>query len=76
MIDADSNSVSKIANSQMPLHDTLSQSRGFKIGLLNINGLLTHIEELNIIMCKQMVGILAINETKLDVAIPDKTTRI
>ena len=60
----------------MPLHDILSQSRGFKMALLNINGLLTHIEELNIIMCKQPVDILAINETKLDATIPDSLITI
>ena len=40
--------------------------KGFKFGLLNINGLLTHVDQLRIVMSENHFDILAINETKLN----------
>jgi hypothetical protein len=42
--------------------------RGLKIASLNINSLLKHMDQLS--MVKQLVDILAINETKLDSDVP------
>ena len=47
-----------------PINSTLP--KGFKFGQLNINGLLTHIDQLTILMADYKFDILAINETKLD----------
>ena len=49
----------------------ISKVRGFKMGLLNINGLFTHIDELRITMSRQALDILAVNESKIDSSISD-----
>ena len=41
------------------------------MGLLNINGLFTHIDELRITMSRQALDILAVNESKIDSSISD-----
>ena len=40
--------------------------KGFKYASLNINGLLTHIDELRVLLNNLQFDVLAINETKLD----------
>ena len=49
-----------------PFHETMSEMRGFKMGSLNINSLVKHIDELRVAMINQPLDILAINESKLD----------
>ena len=49
----------------------IAQNRGFKMGLLNVNSLTKHLDELQILMADQVLDILAINETKLDQNITD-----
>ena len=46
-------------------------SLGFVMACLNINGLLTHIDELRVFICDKHIDILAINETKLDGSVSD-----
>lgn len=57
-------------------NSVISNTRGFKMGALNVNGLLTHIDELKIFMCDKPFDILAINETKLDKNISDAQINI
>ena len=45
--------------------ETMSEMRGFKMGSLNINSLVKHINELRVAMINQSLDILAINESKL-----------
>ena len=58
------------ASAQSPLLK-LHNSRGFKIGSLNIASLYKHIDELTVFMEKQTFDILALNETRLSDTIPD-----
>ena len=44
----------------------LPNVRGLKIGMLNINGLLSHIDQLRFLMTDIQFDILAINESKID----------
>ena len=44
----------------------MSQTRGFKMALLNINSLNKHIDELRVLMLCKPLDILTINESKLD----------
>ena len=58
--------------------DTVStgcrQHLGFKKGMaiasLNINGLRSHFDEIELLLDDQGINILALNETKLDASIP------
>lgn len=50
--------------------------RGFKLASLNINKLLTHIDELRILLANNDIDIIAINETKLDVTVTDNEVNI
>ena len=54
--------------------------KGFKIASLNINRLLTHIDELRLILSKSDIDVFAINETKIDnyskISIPGYTVGI
>lgn len=50
--------------------------KGFKLGLLNINGLLTHIDQLRMLLTDYKFDVLAINETKLDSTINDGLVRV
>ena len=43
----------------------MSQSRDFKMALLNINCLLKHVDELRTLMLHKPLNVLAINESKL-----------
>ena len=43
-----------------------SETRGFKIALLDINNLTKHIEELKVFMANKPLDVLVINESKLD----------
>ena len=52
------------------------KNRGFKMGLLNINGLSGHIDELRIVMSLKPLDILAVNETKLSSSISDELINI
>ena len=54
----------------------ISKIRGFKMGLLNINGLSGHIDELRIVMSLKPLDILAVNETKLSSSISDELINI
>lgn len=48
------------------LKPILPKTRGFKFGMLNINGLLGHIDQLRMLLFDLDFDIMAINETKLD----------
>ena len=50
---------------------SIQNVRGFKIGSLNIASLCKHFDELCIVTENQPFDILAINETRLDMSIPD-----
>ena len=50
--------------------------KGFKIAALNIASLISHIDELKMVMSSQTLDILAINETRLDSTIADKDISI
>lgn len=50
--------------------------KGFRFGLLNINGLLTHIDQLRMFLTDYQFDVLAINETKLDSTINDGLVRV
>ena len=43
-----------------------SETRGFKIDLLNVNSLTKHIDELKVYMANKPLDVLVINESKLD----------
>ena len=47
----------------------LPSKRGFKMACLNINSLVKHVDELRVLLSEFSVGILSINETKLDESI-------
>ena len=49
----------------------ISKNRGFKMGMLNINSLKRHLDELKIFMEGEPLDILAINETKIDYCTSD-----
>ena len=49
----------------------ISNTRGFKMGAININSLSKHIDELKMFICDNPIDVLAVNETKLDCSIPD-----
>ena len=53
------------------MQNTLSQIRGFKMGSLNIASLTKHLDELKVLMANEPLDILAINESRLDISIPD-----
>ena len=44
----------------------LPSQRGFKLASLNINKLITHIDQLRILLAHNELDILSINETKLN----------
>ena len=52
------------------LETLVTNQRGLKIANLNINSLCKHIDELRINMADQIIHILGINETKLDLSVP------
>ena len=49
----------------------LPSQRGLKLASLNINKLITHIDELRILLAHNEIYILSINETKLNETIAD-----
>ena len=52
--------------------DTItSETRGFKIALLNVNSLTKHIDKLKVFMANKPLDVLAINESKLDLVDSD-----
>ena len=52
----------------MSFDEIFSETRGFKFALLNINSLAKHIDELKLFMVNKSLDVLAINESKLDMA--------
>ena len=49
----------------MSFHKIISETRGFKIVLLNVNNLTKRIDELKVFMANKPRYVLAINESKL-----------
>ena len=56
-------------NQNKLLKPSLPKVKGFKIGLLNINGLFAHIDQLRLLLTDIHFDVLAINETKIDSSI-------
>ena len=54
----------------------LPSQRGFKLASLNINKLITHIDQLRIFLAHNEIDILSINETKLNETISDNEVNI
>ncbi|CAH3180943.1 unnamed protein product, partial [Porites lobata] len=54
----------------------LPSQRGFKLASLNINKLITHIDQLRILLAYNEIDILSINETKLNETISDNEVNI
>ena len=54
----------------------LPSQRGFKLASLNINKLITHIDQLRILLVHNKIDILSINETKLNETIRDNEINI
>ena len=54
----------------------LPSQRGFKLASLNINKLITHIDQLRILLAHNEKDILSINETKLNETISDNGVNI
>ena len=54
-----------------PTHSPTIFGRGLVIASLNINSLLSHIDELRVFMSSSKVDILQINESKLDSTVHD-----
>ena len=54
----------------------IAHSKGFRIASLNVNSLLKHIDELRIMMEKNPLDVLAINESKIDESISDNEVKI
>ena len=54
----------------------LPSQRGLKLASLNINKLITHIDELRILLAHNEIDILSINETKLNETIADNEVNI
>ena len=54
----------------------LPSQRGFKLASLNINKLITHIDQLRILLLHNEIDILSINETKLNETISDNEINI
>ena len=50
-----------------PINNLIPSKRGFKLALLNVNKLSTHIDEIRILLTDKCLDVLAIQETKLDV---------
>ena len=57
-------------------NSVLPSLRGFKLASLNINKLITHIDELRILLAHNEIDILSINETKLNETISDNEVNI
>ena len=72
IIEAYNNSFSPLSASNFPLQ----LPKGFKYGMLTINGLKTHIDELRVLLTDYQFDILAINETKIDSTIDDGLVRV
>ena len=49
---------------------------GFKLASLNVTSLVKHIEELRILLANNMIGVLAINETRLAYTVSDDEVHI
>ena len=60
----------------MSLDKITSEIRGFKIALLNVNGLTKHIDELKVFMANKPLDVLVINESKLDVVDSDRLVNV
>ena len=54
----------------------LPSQRGFKLASLNINKLITHIDQLRILLADNEIDILSFNETKLNETISDNEVNI
>ena len=50
------------------INNRIPSKRGFKIALLNVNKLSTHIDEIRILLADKCLDVLAIQETKLGVS--------
>ena len=55
---------------------SLKLPKGFKFACLNINGLLTHIDQLRVLMMEHKFDVMAINETKLNATTADGLVHI
>ena len=53
-----------------------SETRGFKIALLNVKSLTKHIDELKVFMANKPLDVLAINESKLDLVDSDRLVNL
>ena len=54
----------------------IAKSKGFRIASLNVNSLLKHIDEIRVILEKNPLDDLAINESKIDDSISDNEIKI
>ena len=54
----------------------IPKCRGFKMASLNITSLLKHIDELRVFLNDQSIGVLAINETRLNKGIFDQEVKV
>ena len=50
----------------------LPNTSGFKLASLNVTSLVKHIDELRIPLANNMIDVLAINETRLDITVSDR----
>ena len=57
-------------------HQHLEFRKGMAIASLNINGLRSHLDEVQLMMKRLGIHILALNETKLDSSIPKELTKV
>ena len=53
-----------------------SETRCFKIALLNVNSLTKHLDELKVFMANKPLDVLAINESKLDLVDSDRLVNL
>lgn len=65
--------MNKSGNESIPF---LPKVRGFKMASLNIASLVLHIDELRILLAKQCLDVLCLNETRLDSTISDNIVHI
>ena len=61
---------------QISKKSSLKLPKGFRYGSLNINELLTHIDELRLLLSDYQFDVLAINETKIDGSVSDGLIQI
>ena len=68
--------IAKAATSVAQGHQHLGFKKGIAIASLNINSLRSHFDEVNLMIQRLGIYILALNETKLDNSIPNELTDI